>query len=374
MSDFVFPIELPGCDVKIVRAPKFSTNVQKVGGRDVGYEWYNGHVLDPVAGDYDSGGYGPRNRYVVRLNVMRQGDLTEVDELLETLWTHYGQYDSFLLRDPYDNQWKRVRLEEDQLGIERIVMGLWKSQEIRLYETRDLEGIDGAPADGGGADPFTYAAEGWYGWENSTPNSTFTCTYQLAYAPANSRIIIAIATFLPPGSTYSDPPMLEGATLNSLLAFLQTPYSVGTNYVQFGLWEYIVGSTPLYPAFSAGLTLGSSGTARCAINPIAISGSQSGVGAVANIGFSQSASPLEVALTPANTGSIVLVAGLDWFNNSHYFNAPYNVTPIGTSGSMALGRMPGLTRANQTVTVGWANQAGYNLGASSTIVLAAEIY
>jgi hypothetical protein len=98
------------------------------------------------------------------------------------------------------------------------------------------------------------------------------------------------------------------------------------------------------------------------------------VGAVANIGFSQSASPLEVALTPANTGSIVLVAGLDWFNNSHYFNAPYNVTPIGTSGSMALGRMPGLTRANQTVTVGWANQAGYNLGASSTIVLAAEIY
>ena len=153
----IIPLTLPGCDVKIVLAPMFRTAVQKVNVRDLAMNWGTDYMLYVDEQPVDDAFY----RYVIRYNVLRENDATAMEELtalLEVLWDGLGKFKTHTLVDPYDDQTMNVRFEEDSLTTSRIVNGLWKSAEIRLYGKPSGTGWGGpgygspprGPSEGGG--------------------------------------------------------------------------------------------------------------------------------------------------------------------------------------------------------------------------------
>lgn len=86
MSNEVFPMAVPGLDIKVSRAPIWSTEVLTTqSGKEQRASWWS----------------TPRYRYAANFNFLRQGLIgDEAAALLGFFYRHKGQFDSFWLPDP----------------------------------------------------------------------------------------------------------------------------------------------------------------------------------------------------------------------------------------------------------------------------------
>jgi hypothetical protein len=123
MSDLLFPLDLPGVDIKIERTPIYSTAVLEAqSGKEQRASWWS----------------APRYKYVVQVNFMRSNgpDGDEGYRLIDFLDQHAGRFDSFLLDDPYDGVQRRVRFDDDALLTARVLDGVWEALKIALISVK----------------------------------------------------------------------------------------------------------------------------------------------------------------------------------------------------------------------------------------------
>lgn len=122
MSNAVFPMTLPGISIKLRRTPVFSTKVQtSVGGKE-------------LRGRFQS---APRYKYRLSFEFLRADPpLQELQQLVAFFEDHYGQWDSFLLDDPYDNVQRRVRFARDDLDVERFLHMVWELKTLELISVK----------------------------------------------------------------------------------------------------------------------------------------------------------------------------------------------------------------------------------------------
>lgn len=129
MSDQVFPLSLPGLDIKVTRTPVFRTAVQEAhSGKELRASFWS----------------GPRYRYTVTYNFLRQaknGD--EAKTLLDFFEFHKGRHESFLLDDPKDGVRRRVRFDMDELSMDRLMEDTasgggrtWEAKSVKLISLK----------------------------------------------------------------------------------------------------------------------------------------------------------------------------------------------------------------------------------------------
>ncbi|WP_445364893.1 DUF2460 domain-containing protein (plasmid) [Microbulbifer sp. ANSA001] len=122
MSDAIFPIHLPGLDIKVRRTLIFKTRVQESGsGREV-----------RIRRQRD-----PRYKYRLRFNFLRSAPpMMELQQLVDFFEAHYGRWDSFLLDDPYDGVRRRVRFMHDKLDAEQFLHQVWEVKSLELISVK----------------------------------------------------------------------------------------------------------------------------------------------------------------------------------------------------------------------------------------------
>ena len=129
MSNLVFPLNLPGLDVKVKRAPIFKTGVQEAhSGKELRAKFWS----------------APRYRYTVTFNFLRQGkNGDEAKTLLDFFEAHAGRFESFLFDDPKDGVQRRVRFDMDELELEKFLEGTvsgggktWEGKTVKLISLK----------------------------------------------------------------------------------------------------------------------------------------------------------------------------------------------------------------------------------------------
>jgi hypothetical protein len=127
MSDQVFPSFLKGFDIKVRRAPVFSTEIQAAeSGKEQAATFWSTPIYE----------------YEVTFNFLRQlgfSQFTLQDEarvLIGFFEAHRGRFDSFWFDDPYDGIRRRVRFDSDRLDTERFLYLVWSGESIPLRSVK----------------------------------------------------------------------------------------------------------------------------------------------------------------------------------------------------------------------------------------------
>ena len=129
MSNLVFPLNLPGLDVKVKRSTVWKTGVQEAhSGKELRASFWS----------------APRYRYTVSFNFLRQaknGD--EAKTLLDFFDAHKCSHESFLLNDPKDGVQRRVRFDMDEMDLERLMEDTvsgggrtWEAKTVKLISVK----------------------------------------------------------------------------------------------------------------------------------------------------------------------------------------------------------------------------------------------
>lgn len=110
MSDLYFPVSLPGLRLK-ARRIVWSTEVQEAPS---GAEFRPSYRTVP--------------RYRYSYELISRDSFSERVQIEGFFNAHGGRRDSFLLVDPVDGVTRRVRFEDDEFDMERLVPGVYSTR------------------------------------------------------------------------------------------------------------------------------------------------------------------------------------------------------------------------------------------------------
>lgn len=73
-----------------------------------------------------------RYRYTLEAEGLLTAPANQVQALVDHFNAHRGRHDSFLMNDPFDGVQRRVRFDQDDLPITRVVDGVWEVEPFEL--------------------------------------------------------------------------------------------------------------------------------------------------------------------------------------------------------------------------------------------------
>jgi hypothetical protein len=121
MSTSVFPSNLPGMDVSVVRGETYKTTINAtISGKEQRTLWES----------------TPRYKYKLKFNVLRDdvsapapwAAFSEVATVVKFLEDHKGSWDSFHFADPFTGADTVVRYVDDSLELTQIVPHCWSCE------------------------------------------------------------------------------------------------------------------------------------------------------------------------------------------------------------------------------------------------------
>ena len=124
-----FPQSIPGIDIQVSRVPCYSTKVLRTsGGGEVRVSRWS----------------APRFRFRVKFNVLWDGNATGRTNTAWSLLSLYhdsgGSAGEFWFLDPFDSSYRKCRFDADELELERIALGRWRTAEVNLLTTGESYG------------------------------------------------------------------------------------------------------------------------------------------------------------------------------------------------------------------------------------------